>query len=206
MSRLLKLSLLLLSLGLFSSVYYGYQLFLKNALIEGAQRTLESRYQRSQKALKKSQQELKQTKKSLKRSQEKLAKLEAKQPKGVRKLANKAAKIPLIGTLPAIGLFAADAVNRLPHTLFFALPAIEGQSLIMALDRAGFAVASGSACGSHHDAPSHVLQAMGIDEGLARGAVRLSLGVGSSRQGIDKLLTALEQQSGGLTSMAAVGW
>lgn len=107
---------------------------------------------------------------------------------------------------PTARLFATEAEQRLPNTLFFALPAIEGQSLIMALDRVGFAIASGSACGSHHEAPSHVLQAMGVSDELARGAVRVSLGIDSCRDGVDSLLTALEQQVKGLRSIAALGW
>ena len=47
---------------------------------------------------------------------------------------------------------------------------------MIALDLDGIAVSSGSACSSGKVAPSHVLAAMGVPEGLARGAIRVSLG------------------------------
>ncbi|MBT3309149.1 MAG: hypothetical protein HOL04_04230 [Gammaproteobacteria bacterium] len=111
MSRIVKLSLLLLSLSLLSGAYFSYTLFLEAALLKGAHNTLQQRHKRTQQALKKSKQALKQTQKSLKSSQQKLAKIESNRPKGVRKLATKASKIPLIGTIASVGLIAADAVE-----------------------------------------------------------------------------------------------
>jgi cysteine desulfurase len=72
-------------------------------------------------------------------------------------------------------VFSANSASRLPNTSFFAFPNVEGETLVTALDKAGFAVASGSACSSDSNEPSHVLLAMGIEEDLARGAVRVSL-------------------------------
>lgn len=65
---------------------------------------------------------------------------------------------------------------RLPNTVYFALPGIDGETLVGKLDRAGFAVASGAACSSAKVEPSPVLMAMGVVPELARGAVRVSLG------------------------------
>ncbi len=79
-------------------------------------------------------------------------------------------------------LHALDAVifsekaRRLCNTLFFALPGIEGETFVTRLDEAGFACASGSACSSAHPGASKTLLAMGVDENLARCAVRVSLG------------------------------
>lgn len=70
----------------------------------------------------------------------------------------------------------SDAVPRLPGTLCFAVPGVAAERAIIALDLAGVAVSSGSACSSGKVAPSHVLQAMGVADGLARGAIRVSLG------------------------------
>lgn len=78
-----------------------------------------------------------------------------------------------------ITIFSQQA-NRLPNTSFFAVEAIEGETLVMALDRKNYAVASGSACSSDSTEPSHVLMAMGIDEDLARGAVRVSFGASNT--------------------------
>jgi cysteine desulfurase len=61
--------------------------------------------------------------------------------------------------------------ERLPNTVYFSLPGIDGDTLVGKLDRAGFAVASGAACSSAKPEPSHVLMAMGVEPVLARGAV-----------------------------------
>ena len=70
----------------------------------------------------------------------------------------------------------AEAAPRLANTLCFAAPGAEAATLMIALDLAGVAVSSGSACSSGKVTPSHVLEAMGVASGLARGAIRLSLG------------------------------
>ena len=72
-------------------------------------------------------------------------------------------------------IFAGN-ISRLSNTTFFAFKDIEGSTLLTALDKKGFAIASGSACSSVNKEPSHVLLAMGIDEDLARGALRISFG------------------------------
>lgn len=100
-------------------------------------------------------------------------------------------------------IFSAGA-PRLTNTSFFAIPGVDGETLVGRLDRAGFAVASGSACSSAHPEPSHTLLAMGVDAALARAAVRVSLGVGSTRQDVDGLLTALGENLASLRTMTAV--
>lgn len=84
-----------------------------------------------------------------------------------------------------------SSVRRLPNTSFFALPGWHSEALLMVLDKRGFALASGSACHSGADTPSHVLAAMGVPTDVALGAVRLSLGYNSQRADIDELLAAL---------------
>ncbi len=78
-------------------------------------------------------------------------------------------------TAPDAVVFAEHA-PRLPNTVCFAVPGLEAARLMIALDLAGVAVSSGSACSSGKVALSHVLSAMGIEPALARGAIRLSLG------------------------------
>jgi cysteine desulfurase len=73
-----------------------------------------------------------------------------------------------------------QAAPRLPNTCAFALPGVRADTLLIALDLAGVAVSSGSACSSGKVRRSHVLDAMGIDPELASGAIRLSFGHGSS--------------------------
>lgn len=88
-------------------------------------------------------------------------------------------------------VFAANS-ERLPNTLYFALPNIDGETLVAQLDRAGFAVASGAACSSANPESSHVLQAMGVDPYLARGAVRISLGAGNTAEQVEDFLVTLQ--------------
>ncbi|PKO43150.1 MAG: cysteine desulfurase [Betaproteobacteria bacterium HGW-Betaproteobacteria-22] len=86
------------------------------------------------------------------------------------------------------------AASRLPNTSFFAIDGIEGETLVMALDRKGFAVASGSACSSDSTEPSHVLLAMGVASDLARGAVRVSFGAHNTAEQVADLLATLKQE------------
>jgi cysteine desulfurase len=88
----------------------------------------------------------------------------------------------------------SDKVTRIPNTSFFAVSGIEGETLVMALDRKGFAVASGSACSSDSTEPSHVLMAMGVHSDLARGAVRVSFGMHNTAEQVSTLLHILKQE------------
>ncbi|NMM33903.1 MAG: aminotransferase class V-fold PLP-dependent enzyme [Phycicoccus sp.] len=65
-----------------------------------------------------------------------------------------------------------DADDRLPHVLTFSLLYVDGEALVIELDRRGFAVGSGSACTSSTLEPSHVLAAIGA---LTHGNVRITL-------------------------------
>jgi len=100
-------------------------------------------------------------------------------------------------------IFSPQA-ERLPNTSFFAIPNIEGETLVTALDKAGFAVASGSACSSDSTEPSHVLLAMGIEPDLARGAVRVSLSDSNTSEEITQFLAALQQEMQRLKGLNAV--
>ncbi len=108
--------------------------------------------------------------------------------------------------LPEAVIFGAEAQHRLPNTLFFALPGLEAAALIMALDRDGFALGSGSACGSGRYRASPVLQAMGVETELAAGAVRISFGRESRPEAVTALITALRRSYQSLTSLATLAW
>jgi Cysteine sulfinate desulfinase/cysteine desulfurase and related enzymes len=95
-----------------------------------------------------------------------------------------------LGTIAGSRVFGAGAA-RLPNTIQFSVPGWEGEALLMALDRRGFAVSSGSACHSGRGQPSHVLLAMGVPREIAMGAVRVSFGVQNSAGDVDALLGAL---------------
>lgn len=101
-------------------------------------------------------------------------------------------------------IFGARA-PRIANTSYFAFKGIVGETLVIELDRVGFAVAPGAACSSTSPEPSATLLAMGVDPELARGAVRLSLGVGNTQREIDDFLRALKgilSRLKGLTAMA----
>jgi len=100
-------------------------------------------------------------------------------------------------------IFGINA-KRLPNTSFFAFENIEGETLVTALDKAGFAVASGSACSSDSTEPSHVLLAMGIDPDVARGAVRVSFGVENTMSQVEAFLKSLAQEVNRLKQMTAI--
>ena len=97
-----------------------------------------------------------------------------------------------------------NQASRLPNTSFFAIEGIEGETLVMALDRQGFAVASGSACSSDSTEPSHVLLAMGVSPDLARSAVRVSLGAHNTAQQVADLLNALKQEISRLKQLTSI--
>jgi cysteine desulfurase len=84
----------------------------------------------------------------------------------------------------------AESAPRLANTVCFAVPGVEASTLIIALDLAGIAVSSGSACSSGKVAPSHVLAAMGVRPELARGAIRLSLGWASTETDVERFAAA----------------
>jgi cysteine desulfurase len=91
---------------------------------------------------------------------------------------------------PGVRIYAA-ATPRLPNTICAAFPGVRGETLAIALDLAGFAVATGSACASGAVEPSHVLVAMGGTEEDARGAIRISLGWSTTEDEVARLLDAL---------------
>ncbi len=100
-------------------------------------------------------------------------------------------------------IFAAHA-ERLPNTVYFSLPGIDGETLVARLDRAGFAVASGAACSAANPEPSHVLLAMGVAPALARGAVRVSLGAANTADHVASFLRALSATVSQLQALTSV--
>lgn len=87
--------------------------------------------------------------------------------------------------------FHGQTASRLPNTVNFALPEVPGETLAIALDLAGFAISTGSACASGAVEPSHVLLGMGLDEETARRAARVSLGWSTTEDEIDLFLETL---------------
>ena len=93
------------------------------------------------------------------------------------------AEAEVLRSAPDAIIFGGKA-SRLPNTSYFAVPGIEAQTLLMGLDLEGVAVSSGAACSSGKVKRSHVLDAMGVEPDLARGAVRISFGWNSGEEDV----------------------
>lgn len=83
--------------------------------------------------------------------------------------------------------------DRLPNNINLSFLNIEGETLLLYLDEAGFAVATGSACNSESLLPSHVLTGIGLPKEIAHGSLRITLGKETTQQNIDKFLETLPQ-------------
>lgn len=99
--------------------------------------------------------------------------------------------------LPGVRIHG-DGATRLPNTVNFGIPDVPGESLVIALDLAGFAVSTGSACASGAVEPSHVLLAMGLGEPAARAAVRVSMGWSTTAAEVEAFLDALPRIAHGV--------
>ncbi|MFA6030598.1 MAG: aminotransferase class V-fold PLP-dependent enzyme [Elusimicrobiota bacterium] len=83
------------------------------------------------------------------------------------------------------------AAARLSNTCHFCFEGLDGHDLVIALDLEGVCASSGSACAGGLARVSHVLEAMGVPSPLARGALRLSLGWGSTAADVARVLEVL---------------
>ncbi len=110
-----------------------------------------------------------------------------------------------LANVPGAVVFAEGA-ERLPNTVYMAIPGIDGETLLMELDRDGIEVSSGSACDSQKMGPSHVLTAMGVDEALARCAIRISLGQDNTTAEVQALVAALKRQADMLSESSVLAW
>jgi cysteine desulfurase len=87
-------------------------------------------------------------------------------------------------------IFVGNSAARLPNTLCMATPGWKGETQVMQMDLAGFAVSSGSACSSGKVRESRVLRAMGFDARVAGSAIRVSLGPGVTGQTVERFAEA----------------
>ena len=83
-------------------------------------------------------------------------------------------------------IFVGQEAERLPNTSCFAVPGWKGETQVMVMDLAGFAISAGSACSSGKVRESRVLRAMGYDETVARSAIRVSLGPDTTEDDITR--------------------
>jgi cysteine desulfurase len=81
----------------------------------------------------------------------------------------------------------ARSATRAPHILNISVPGTDSESMLMALDLAGVAASSGSACQSGSVSPSHVLSAIGVRPDLATAAIRMSLGALTTDEAVSRV-------------------
>ncbi len=93
--------------------------------------------------------------------------------------------------LPSDAVTFGKSVVRLPNTSNFALPGLNAETAVIAMDLEGVAVSSGAACSSGKVRSSRVLAAMGVAPELAKGALRVSFGHESKETDVDEALNAL---------------
>lgn len=87
-------------------------------------------------------------------------------------------------------IFPGREGERLPNTSCFATPGWKGETQVMQMDLAGFAISAGSACSSGKVRVSRVLRAMGYDDDVAGGAIRVSLGPQTTEDEVQRFAEA----------------
>jgi cysteine desulfurase len=81
--------------------------------------------------------------------------------------------------------------QRLPNHASFVIEGVEGETLVLGLDGAGIEASTGSACASGSTESSHVLKALGMPDDVARGSLRLTLGVKNEEADVSRVLAVL---------------
>lgn len=86
-----------------------------------------------------------------------------------------------------------DKEKRLPGVVNISFEGIEGESLLLMLDMNGICASSGSACTSGSLDPSHVLISLGLPHGIAHGSLRISMGLDTTQEEVDKLIEVVPE-------------
>lgn len=107
--------------------------------------------------------------------------------------------VTISGQSRVVGLPA----ERLANTSLTVHPGLDGETTVIALDLAGVSVSTGSACSSGKVAPSHVLAAMGLEGAEAKSALRVTLGWSTSREDVERFVTAFSAHAGKVAARAA---
>ncbi len=107
----------------------------------------------------------------------------------------------ILALIPGATVNCAGA-PRTPNTSNIAFEGLDGEALVIAVDLAGFSIATGAACSSGAVNPSHVLTAMGLSRDQAKSCLRFSLGRENTAGQVDALVAALESAVARLRKLA----
>ncbi|MBQ9565850.1 MAG: cysteine desulfurase [Synergistaceae bacterium] len=83
--------------------------------------------------------------------------------------------------------------HTLPGLISLSFPGADGEAILHRMDLMGISVSTGSACNGASSEISHVLRAIGLDENLARGTVRISLGKDNTGEDVERIAGALKK-------------
>ena len=109
----------------------------------------------------------------------------------------------ILATIPGARLNGPRGDARLPNNVNVAFTGVQGEDLIIALDLAGVAASSGSACTTGATEPSHVLRAIGVPDDAIGGSLRLTLGRDNTPEEVATVLELLPEIVGRLRES---GW
>lgn len=109
----------------------------------------------------------------------------------------------ILKTIPG-AILTGHPTERLSDIASFIFPGVEGESLLLRLDKEGIACATGSACTSADLEPSHVLLAMGIPKELAHCSIRFSLGKQNTKEEINYVLKTLPKIIANLRAISTI--
>lgn len=98
--------------------------------------------------------------------------------------------------------FNGNKEHRVPSVANFSFEFVEGEGILMLMDRHGVAVSSGSACSSGSLDPSHVLLAMGVPIEVSHGSIRFSFGKDNTMEEVDYTVEALKDTIAKLRAMS----
>lgn len=107
----------------------------------------------------------------------------------------------LLSSIPNIKL-NGHKTHRLPNTTNVSFEYVEGEAILLLLDRQGIAASSGSACTSGSLEPSHVMRAMGIPFTFAHGSIRFSLSIYNTEKEIDTVIRVVPEVIAQLRSIS----
>lgn len=109
----------------------------------------------------------------------------------------------LVRNIPGI-ILNGHRTERLPNNVHVSIPYIEGESILLMLDKVGIEASTGSACSAYDLKPSHVLMAIGQTAEFAHGSIRFSLGRDTTQRDIEYVLSVLPDITHRLSSISAL--